>query len=394
MELNKMTAKELLEALKGVTGGIPEVPIRVLEERYLREKGRLAERTVGNYRWTFDRLEKAGIKFWFRQVFEVNEFMGSLSNLNDTSQQFIFSCLRAIGRYTKKTYGWDNPVENAQRPHVRHKQRRYFKDDELKAVVGACRGIEDKVLIMSLIDSGCRIKELCGLRVSDLEVDGFRTEGKTGKRHYRCDPRIVVLMREQAVDGIIFPAKDASRNVVCPAGHCLPSTLGERVRAIIERAGIKGEKLGPHTLRHTAASMVAKATRSPLAVKAILQQDDIRSSMVYIHDAEEVIQKGVSPLMMSGIEIGDGGQLVRSDVPQLESSEIKAITDFRELVIDLFPEVPDGVRVRPALDTDDLNLIRSGLIELMRVKNEYGSGSMCVQLMRRMLRRVKFNRLD
>lgn len=59
-----------------------------------------------------------------------------------------------------------------------------------------------------------------------------------------------------------------------------------------------------------------------------------------------------------------------------------------DLIQDLFPEIPEGVKIRPALSSDDLGLISDGLKELMRVRGEAGSGSRCVQLMRRMLRRV------
>ena len=61
-----------------------------------------------------------------------------------------------------------------------------------------------------------------------------------------------------------------------------------------------------------------------------------------------------------------------------------------DLIKDLFPEIPEGVKIRPALSSEDLILIRDGLMELMRVRGESGSGSRCVQLVRRMLRRVQF----
>jgi hypothetical protein len=46
------------------------------------------------------------------------------------------------------------------------------------------------------------------------------------------------------------------------------------------------------------------------------------------------------------------------------------------------------LEIRPRLNSEDLELIRDGLIELMNVKGELGSGSKSVQLMRRMLRRA------
>jgi integrase len=34
--------------------------------------------------------------------------------------------------------------------------------------------------------------------------------------------------------------------------------LGHRVRYVVERAGIRGKKVGVHTLRHTSASLLAR----------------------------------------------------------------------------------------------------------------------------------------
>ena len=386
-KINEAKARELLEQLLAEKAGVGvvKIPIRELEKRYLSEKGKLSSKTVYNYHWTFDKLEQAGVEYWFTEAYQVNEFISSLG-VNDTSRNVIFGCLKAIGRYTALTYGWVDPTEKASRPEVAHKERRYLRDAEFKVIVGACRDIEDKVLIMALMDSGWRIKGMAGLRVVDLDDNGFSATEKTGRRHYRCDPRIVVLMREVAIDGVVFPVKDVSRQVVRPARSCPPATLGERVRAIMERGGLKGDKLGPHTLRHTAASLVARSTRSSLAVKALLQQDNIKSAMVYIHDAEDAIQQEVSPLELSGVKMGDDRQLEFSDdVKLLENAEDISV---RSLVIGLFPTVPEGVKVRPALNSKDLNLIRDGLVELMRVRGESGSGSDCVQLIKRVLRKV------
>ena len=139
-------------------------------------------------------------------------------------------------------------------------------------------------------------------------------------------------------------------------------------------------------MRHTAASLIARKSGSALAVKALLQQDDIKSAMVYIHDAEDEIQQDYSPLELSGVKMGEDKQIgFKDDIQLLETAKEISV---RNLIIELFPNVPEGVKVRPALNSKDLNLIRDGLIELMKVHGESGSGSDCVQLIKRVLRKV------
>jgi hypothetical protein len=79
--------------------------------------------------------------------------------------------------------------------------------------------------------------------------------------------------------------------------------------------------------------------------------------------------------------IGQGNQL------QLVESTVSRNTNI-VLIRDLFPRIKKGLEIRPRLNSDDLELIRDGLIELMNVRGELGSGSKSVQLMRRILRKA------
>jgi integrase/recombinase XerD len=388
MEMSGDDFRERFESFLEQSGQVvPNITVKELRKRIIKEKGRLSKKTLSHYEWLFDKLE-AYTEYWLKNAREVNEFIGSLDGLGDESVLLIFKSLRAIGRYTKMTYGWLDPTERANRPKVSKKRRRYLNVVELKAVAGACREGWEKALVMVLLDSSARIGEVAGLKVEDLEDNGFKVKrGKTGQRRYRCDPRIVALMREIAVDDVVFPMMDSSRKVVRPARPCRGEILGDRVNVIMKRAGLKGEKLGPHTLRHTAASIVARESMSSLAVKALLQHDDISTSMKYIHDVEEGIQDEFSPMGLSGLRmVGDERQITMGEEVKMLPETVDI--DRRILVEELFPNVPGGVRVRPALDTEDLSLIRDGMVQLMVARGETGSGSRCVQLMRRMLRRV------
>jgi len=359
-----------------------------LQARILSAKGRLSDKTKGHYKWLFDKV-RATRGTWFNETYEVNDFIANLKGINDETALQIFKLIRAIGRYLKRTYGWDDPTENAQRPVVHHKERRYFTLAELKLIGEACHTVRDKALILALLDSSARIGEVAGLRVSDFGKNTFKVTGKTGKRVYRCKDEILQLMRECAVDGVVFPVLNASREVVYPVSPVRGNILGQRVNKILKRAGLTGEKLGAHTLRHTAASLVARSSKSALVVKAILQHDDVRTSQAYIHDVEDTIQQEISPLELAGMTVGDGEikMLPSGEQFRLVEVESKNQNDV-ELIKDLFPRIKKALEIRPRLNSEDLELIRDGLIELMNVRGELGSGSKSVQLMRRMLRRA------
>ena len=69
--------------------------------------------------------------------------------------------------------------------------------------------------------------------------------------------------------------------------------------------------------------------------------------------------------------LGNGSQL-----NLVESTSLKN-TDAA-LIKDLFPRIKKDLEIRPRLNSDDLELIRDGLIELMNVRGELGSGSKSV----------------
>ena len=100
-----------------------------------------------------------------------------------------------------------------------------------------------------------------------------------------------------------------------------------------------GKKLGPHTLRHSGASSIAKATKSTMVAQEKLQHADYRTSQLYIHDAEEATVGGVSVLDMVNVQ------------PVETLALVPVIEEHVDVTVDLtdqmFDNIPDGVKVRP-----------------------------------------------
>ncbi len=329
----------------------------------------------------------------------INEWLGSLEGYADATVRNWFNFVNSAGKYMKKAYKVDNPCESADRPKVSKKRRRYFTAVEVVRIIKACRFEQDKVLILTLIDSTCRIGELAGLEGKNVGDSWIEVKGKSGERRYRCDGAICAKLRELGADGQpIFTNR--------LGGHADVVSLKHRVRRVIKEAGITGSKLGPHTLRHSGASLVAQETGSALAVKALLQHDKIDTSMEYIHDAEDVIQQRISPLRLVGekvfgeggkglveakqLTMGSEGEVVEGEASTLlgpvEAEVIDEVVDFLD---EQFPEIDDGIKVRPLLKTEDLRLIRRLFMVAIR-SNGAGSDEMRArELMRRMLKKVK-----
>ena len=342
---------------------------------------RMSESSKENYKAVFRSLSGMYDEFPVRSV-EVNKWLVSLDTYADRTVRLWFTVLRKASEYMEANYNLPNPCKGIDAPKVQKRQRRYHKAEDIVKILQACKSEYDLALIMTLVDSSCRIGGLPGLKSSDVG-DGFiSVKEKTGERRYRLDIRVCDILRRLAGsdEGLVFGLTS--------------SALSMRVIRICKRAGLKGEKLGPHTLRHSSASLVASETKNAMAVKALLQHDNIQTSMIYVHDVEEEMQKGISPLKLVSDRVKDSGlyspkQLTMKGTPDNGDSEVVDGDGVDDLIVEMFPEIVVGVEIRPLLKTDDLMLIRKGFME-MAIRERYsGDVGKARELMKRMLRRVK-----
>ena len=313
---------------------------------------------------------------------DVNEWLVSLDGYADQTVRLWFTILKNACKYMEANFEMINPCKAVDTPKVRKRKRRYFNADEIVRIIRACRGEVDEALILTLVDSGCRVGGLSELKGMDVGEGWFDVKEKTGDRRYRLDVRLCGLLKSRAGgdDNLVFGKSG--------------SALSMRVIRICKRAGLRGEKLGPHTLRHSSASLVASDTHNAMAVKALLQHDSIQTSMLYIHDVEDEILKGESsPLEIVANRVKGSGMYKQKLLPVKASGDgddDEVVDDgFDEVVGDMFPEISEGIIIHSRLRSEDLSLIREGFIELARndrYSREVGKARL---LLKRMLRKVK-----
>lgn len=350
-------------------------------ERVLAGK-RMSESSRQSYEAVFRSVAKMYDEFPSRSA-EVNEWLVSLDGYSDQTVRLWFTILRNACKYMEANFEMKNPCKAVDTPKVKKRKRRYFGVDEIVRIIRACRGEVDEALVLTLLDSSCRVGGLSKLKGRDVGEGWINVKEKTGDRRYRLDVRLCGLLRSMAGgdDNLIFGTSG--------------SALSMRVIRICKRAGLKGEKLGPHTLRHSSASLVAKATGNVMAVKALLQHDSIQTSMLYVHDVEEEVLKGKSsPLQLVADEVKESGLYKQKLLPLKasgDSGDVEVVEDdgFDEVVGDMFPEIREGVEVRSRLRTEDLMLIRKGFIE-MAVSDRYSRDvAKAKDLMKRMIRKIR-----
>lgn len=157
---------------------------------------------------------------------------------------------------------------------------------------GSLHALRDTAILEVLYASGIRVSELCGLRWTDVDIDGASMlvrSGKGGK------DRIVLLTN--SAQRALVQQRDADRKHVAvgfgSGDWVFTSAHGKRldpreVRRIIERAG---RRVGPHTLRHSFATHLLEGGADLRVVQELLGHAQLSTTQVYTHVSGERLQE-------------------------------------------------------------------------------------------------------
>ncbi len=167
---------------------------------------------------------------------------------------------------------------------------------EVVALLRRTTDRRDRAIIAFALDTGARLHELAGVRRSDIDItadldkDPHHEVRLRGSHHTPDDwrsktgPRIVPLSQPAAAlltgigDGDHLWISRARRT----AGQPLTNT---GIQTIIKRAthAALGRPIGPHTLRHTFATLYLRAGGDLESLRRILGHSDVATTLIYLH---------------------------------------------------------------------------------------------------------------
>ncbi|MDQ2826369.1 MAG: site-specific integrase [Actinomycetota bacterium] len=194
-------------------------------------------------------------------------------------------------------------------------------DDDIVALLYACRSARDRLVVVLMARAGLRRGELCGLRRSDLhaagdsrrlgcEVDGAHlhvtrrdnpNQAWAKSRRQRVvplDSLVVRALDTYTLERLEHPEATNSDFVLVnlfrePLGAPMrPDAINEVLRAASKRAGLDAA-VAPHQLRHAFASNLADAGGALDEIAELLGHRSMASSQVYMHPDPARLRRAV-----------------------------------------------------------------------------------------------------
>jgi len=184
-------------------------------------------------------------------------------------------------------------------------------DEEVVALLAACRSARDRLMVLLMARAGLRRGELCGLRRSDAHLlagsqllgcgvprahlhvqrrdnsNGAWAKSRRG-RVVPLDSLVVQAVDAYIVERLAVPVAAGSDfllvNLFRPplGGPMPPAAVNALVTAAGRRAGLR-RRIAPHQLRHAFGSNLADAGGSLDEIAALLGHASVSSSQVYLH---------------------------------------------------------------------------------------------------------------
>jgi integrase/recombinase XerD len=172
-----------------------------------------------------------------------------------------------------------------------------FSTDHINRLLSECNrktfvGLRDYAMMLTMLDTGLRVSELCGLKTADIDwsTDFLRVWGKGSKERFvPFGTSVRKALREYLArkgdinaEGNVFVshfAEPLDRRVV----RVILRKLGEKAR-------LSGVRVSPHTLRHTFAKNWILNGGDPFSLQRMLGHTTQQMVSQYVNLAAEDIQ--------------------------------------------------------------------------------------------------------
>lgn len=169
--------------------------------------------------------------------------------------------------------------------------------EEVQRMFDVCENKKHRLILALLYSCSLRVSELINLKWSHIDrsrmvINILQAKGKKD-RQVGLNEKLIQLMAEYYRE---YKSVEYVFNGQSGALQYTERSVGEVVKQLAEKAGIKNKKVYTHLLRHTSAThLVEKGTDINL-IQKLLGHSSVKTTNIYTHISHNLISRISSPL--------------------------------------------------------------------------------------------------
>lgn len=177
-----------------------------------------------------------------------------------------------------------NPIKKITRIHGPKKKKSAFSEIDVEKIRSACSTKFEKALIEILLSTGCRLSEVIGIKISEIDDNKVIVHGK-GQKDRTCyfNARAQLALTEylnDRSDGNPYAFPSSRKGPNGEERHLGDHTVYQIVKKIGVRAGVPN--CHPHRFRRTCATFALRRGMSVEQVSKMLGHEDLSTTQIYL----------------------------------------------------------------------------------------------------------------
>ena len=204
----------------------------------------------------------------------IERFLATIQGSPETKYD-VYRALKTFFKFMCSRRKLPNPMDDIRSPRRPRTLMPTLEVGELANLLHSCESPRDRAVITLLVDCGVRAGEVCSLLKHNIKQETIIVHGKVGWREVPVSEetkRLLLQVAALSSDDYVFHGQK---------GLMTRHLIYAIVRRALEKAGIKGPKLGPHRLRHAFGKNFLVQGGDLRSLQEIMGHADIETTQKY-----------------------------------------------------------------------------------------------------------------
>lgn len=192
-----------------------------------------------------------------------------------------------------------NPADELETPKIGKKKPIYMDQKEAEIFIAGIKKsnhyYRNYSMIMFFLNLGLRVSELCSLNLTSIQDNVLHVVGKGDKERTVFLNNTCIRSLTQYMQKERQYIQDATTNealFLSQKGTRLTrQTVAKIIKQINKDSGLNKEKLTPHKLRHTSATIMYKSGADIRSLQHILGHTSVSTTQIYTHVEDKEIER-------------------------------------------------------------------------------------------------------